>query len=122
MNEEKEKDKIEKGTPDEICTSDLIKELGMLASGNQFKSPFQYLNIIGCVEGHTVLTADNKTTKYEHLIPELIAVLVTAGLHVWKRNNLLSIGTGTILYMILIQFVILMLVDALTPNARKLLS
>lgn len=74
MNEEKEKDKIEKGTPDENCTSDLIKELGMLASGNQFKSPFQYLNIIGCVEGHTVLTAENKTTKYEHLIPELIAV------------------------------------------------
>ena len=74
MNEEKEKDKIEKGTPDENSTSDLIKELGMLASGSQFKSEFQYLNIIGCVEGHTVLTAENKTTKYEHLIPELIAV------------------------------------------------
>lgn len=40
-----------------------------------------------------------------HGIPEAIAVVVTAGLHVWKRNNLLSIGTGTILYMILIQMV-----------------
>ena len=40
-----------------------------------------------------------------HGIPELIAVAVTAGLHVWKRNNLLSIGTGTVLYMILIQMV-----------------
>ena len=38
-------------------------------------------------------------------IPELIAVAVTAGLHIWKRNNLLSIGTGTILYMVLIQIV-----------------
>jgi len=38
-------------------------------------------------------------------IPEAIAVTVTATLHVWKRNNLLSIGTGTILYMVLIQMV-----------------
>lgn len=35
--------------------------------------------------------------------PEAIAVAVTALLHVWKRNNLLSIGTGTVLYMFLIQ-------------------
>ncbi len=40
-----------------------------------------------------------------HGIPEAIAVAVTAGLHVWKRNNLLSIGTGTVLYMVLIQIV-----------------
>lgn len=70
MSEPKEKDK----KPDESGTADLIRELGMLTSGNQFKSPFQYLSIIGCVEGHTVLTPENKTTKYEHLIPELIAV------------------------------------------------
>lgn len=38
-------------------------------------------------------------------IPELIAVLVTVILHVWKRNNLLSIGMGTVLYMLLIQLV-----------------
>lgn len=30
--------------------------------------------IIGSIEGHTVLPAENKTTKYEHLIPQLIAV------------------------------------------------
>lgn len=40
-----------------------------------------------------------------HGIPELLAVAVTVGLHVWKRNNLLSIGTGTILYMVLVQAV-----------------
>lgn len=38
-----------------------------------------------------------------HGIPEAIAVAVTAALHVWKRNNLLSIGAGTVLYMVLIQ-------------------
>lgn len=41
--------------------------------------------------------------KAPYGIPEGIAVLVTAGLHVWKRNTLLSIGVGTVLYMILIQ-------------------
>lgn len=74
MSEDREKDRDTQGKPDEEGTSSLIRELGMLASGNQFKSPFQYLNIIGCVEGHTILTPDNKTTKYEHLIPELVAV------------------------------------------------
>ena len=37
--------------------------------------------------------------------PEFIAGIVTAGLHMWKRNNFLSIGVGTILYMVLIQVV-----------------
>ena len=38
-------------------------------------------------------------------IPELISVAVVAVLHIWKRNNLLSIGVGTVLYMVLIQTV-----------------
>lgn len=37
--------------------------------------------------------------------PQLIAGAVTVVLHVWKRNNLLSIFSGTILYMILVQTV-----------------
>ena len=36
-------------------------------------------------------------------VPEIIAVSLTIGIHVWKRNNLLSIGVGTVLYMYLIQ-------------------
>ena len=37
--------------------------------------------------------------------PQLISGAVTVVLHVWKRNNLLSIFSGTILYMILVQCV-----------------
>lgn len=37
--------------------------------------------------------------------PEAIAVLCVAGLHIWKKNTLLSIGVGTALYMALVQFV-----------------
>lgn len=38
-------------------------------------------------------------------IPQLAAVAVVAALHIWKRNNLLSIGVGTACYMVLVQVV-----------------
>ena len=37
-------------------------------------------------------------------IPEAIGVAVVALLHIWKRNTLLSIGGGTVCYMLLVQF------------------
>lgn len=40
-----------------------------------------------------------------HGLPELIAIAVTAGLHLWKRNTLISIGAGTVVYMLLVQLV-----------------
>ena len=36
-------------------------------------------------------------------IPELFAALLVVLLHLWKRNNLLSIFGGTIIYMIILQ-------------------
>ena len=44
-------------------------------------------------------------TSYPYGLPEFIAVAVVILLHVWKRNNLLSIGVGTVLYMVLLQAV-----------------
>lgn len=40
-----------------------------------------------------------------HGIPELIAIVVTVLLHLWKRQMLLSIAGGTVCYMLLIHFV-----------------
>ena len=40
-----------------------------------------------------------------HGIPEMIAIAVTAGLHLWKRNILLSTAGGTIIYMLLVQLI-----------------
>ena len=40
-----------------------------------------------------------------HGLPELIAIAVTVGLHLWKRQTLLSIAGGTIAYMLLIQLI-----------------
>lgn len=38
-------------------------------------------------------------------LPELIASAVVAGLYIWKKNILISIGAGTVLYMVLVQMV-----------------
>jgi branched-subunit amino acid transport protein AzlD len=40
-----------------------------------------------------------------HGLPELIAIAVTAALHQWKRQMLLSIAGGTACYMLLLNFV-----------------
>lgn len=44
-------------------------------------------------------------TTYPYGIPEVISVGVVALLHIWKRNNMISIVCGTVLYMMLIQVV-----------------
>lgn len=38
-------------------------------------------------------------------IPELLGCVIVAVLHIWKRNSLLSIGVGTVSYMLLVQLV-----------------
>lgn len=38
-------------------------------------------------------------------LPEAIAILVTVLLHLWKRQMLLSIAGGTVVYMLLVQLV-----------------
>ena len=38
-------------------------------------------------------------------LPELIGIVVVALLHLWRRNSLLSIGVGTVVYMLLVQLV-----------------
>lgn len=38
-------------------------------------------------------------------IPEALSCAVVALLHIWKRNTLLSIGAGTVCYMLLVQLI-----------------
>ena len=46
-----------------------------------------------------------KVTDAPFALPEIIASLVVIFLHLWKRNTLVSIVIGTLVYMALIQFV-----------------
>ena len=50
-----------------------IKEMGSVTLPDA-KHVIHCLNIIGQVEGHYILPAQNKTTKYEHIIPALVAI------------------------------------------------
>lgn len=48
---------------------------------------------------------DVSWTSGTHGIPELLGIAVTAALHLWKRQMLISIAGGTVSYMLLVQFV-----------------
>lgn len=56
-------------------TEDLkqIKEMGAVTSFDG-KHNIYCLTIIGEIEGHNVLPEQSKTTKYEHVIPQLVAI------------------------------------------------
>ena len=49
-----------------------IKDMGSITSGKA--NPIHCLTIIGQIEGHYILPSQNKTTKYEHVIPQLVAI------------------------------------------------
>lgn len=50
-----------------------IKELGTPTTANPIDR-IQILPIIGQIEGHSVLPPQTKSTKYEHVIPQLVAI------------------------------------------------
>lgn len=52
--------------------ADQIKDFGSIKTGSKF--PIHCLTVIGQVEGHYILPQQNKSTKYEHVIPQLVAV------------------------------------------------
>ena len=48
---------------------------------------------------------DVSLLRFPYGLPELLACAAVVVLHVWKRNSLLSIGGGTVCYMLLVQLV-----------------
>lgn len=54
--------------------------------------------VVYCLKGVSLLSSS-------HGIPELIAIAVTVGIHLWKRKMLLSVAGGTVCYMLLVQLV-----------------
>ena len=77
--------------------------------GKEIPKTMQYLGkvLTPAVIGMLVIYClkDTKILAFPYGIPELVSVAVVAVLHIWKRNNLLSIGVGTVLYMFLIQVI-----------------
>lgn len=54
-------------------TLEAMKEMGS-TQVPEIKSNIHCLTIVGQIEGHLVLPPQNKTTKYEHMIPQLVAL------------------------------------------------
>lgn len=89
----------------------LLRFLPFAVFGKHKKTP-EYIAYISSVLPYAIMgmlvvycLKDVSITAATHGLPELIAGAVVVGLHLWKRNTLLSIVTGTVVYMLLIQFV-----------------
>lgn len=68
---QQEEDKEEKAGVDE--QTEQIIETGSV-TGKKGKYVIHCLTVIGQIEGHYTLPSQNKTTKYEHVIPQLVAI------------------------------------------------
>lgn len=73
-------------------TPKLIHRLGEILPGAIFG-----LLIVYCLKNVSFLTGS-------HGLPELFSIALVVGLHLWKRQMLLSIAGGTVCYMLLVQF------------------
>lgn len=71
MAEKNDKNKIDK----EQHMDQRIEQIGQLTLGdNKEKQNIHLLSIIGEIEGHENLSGNSKTTKYEHILPQLAAI------------------------------------------------
>ncbi|MGE7870230.1 translocation-enhancing protein TepA [Bacillus paramycoides] len=67
-NEEKEAE------PKEASIVEKIQQLGQTNVPQMNEARIHCLTIVGQVEGHVQLPPQNKTTKYEHIIPQIVAI------------------------------------------------
>ncbi|HAA38225.1 MAG TPA: Clp protease ClpP [Firmicutes bacterium] len=63
-----------KSEENEENTLQNIEKLGQAAVPAQPEGNIHAISIIGQIEGHLTLPPQNKTTKYEHIIPQLVAI------------------------------------------------
>lgn len=78
-------------------------------AGKETPKYVQYLGKVlpGAIFGMLVVYClrNVQWTQGNHGLPEVIAIAVITALHLWKKQTLLSIATGTLCYMLLVQFV-----------------
>lgn len=87
-----------------------LRALPFLIFGKKETPPFiQYLGryLPYAIMGMLVVYClkDVRPLAYPYGLPELIAVLIVALLHIWRRNTLISIVGGTVSYMLLVQLI-----------------
>ena len=75
MQKNRENDQDDKRREEEKHRDERIEQLGQVTlNKNKEKQNIHLLTIIGEVEGHDNLSSSAKTTKYEHILPQLAAI------------------------------------------------
>ncbi|WP_164215509.1 ATP-dependent Clp protease proteolytic subunit [Virgibacillus sp. YIM 98842] len=77
MNNKNEKKETQQPNEGQENQSGIVQKIQQLGQSNVAQAPdsnVHVLTIIGQIEGHVQLPPQNKTTKYEHLLPQLIAI------------------------------------------------
>lgn len=71
----------------------------------------KYVNYLADILPYTIMgmlvvycLKDVSLLKSPYGLPEAISIAVIVILHIWKKNTLLSIGGGALLYIILVQY------------------
>ncbi|MDE7279286.1 MAG: ATP-dependent Clp protease proteolytic subunit, partial [Oscillospiraceae bacterium] len=72
-NENNDDNENQSKTEEQLDQADLIEKNGEVVCQNA-KHLIHCLTVIGQVEGHYILPPQNKTTKYEHIMPALVAI------------------------------------------------
>ena len=70
----------------------------VLKIGKMLPPAMMGLLVVYCLKGVNLCSGS-------HGLPELISIAAILLIHKWKSNVLLSIGIGTVLYMVLVQFI-----------------
>lgn len=74
-DKEEKKSKEEKNREEENHADERIEKTGQLTlNKNDHNKNIHLLSIIGEIEGHDNLSSNSKTTKYEHILPQLAAI------------------------------------------------
>jgi ATP-dependent protease ClpP protease subunit len=75
MEQDREQTTPEAERAEEMKRQNVMSAIQQLGQSNvpQLNSNIYCLSVIGQIEGHLVLPSQNKTTKYEHIIPQLVA-------------------------------------------------
>lgn len=81
----------------------------LFPSGNKTPKALDYLGGVlpGAIMGMLVVYCYKSTVifSWPFALPELIATALVVLSYLWKRNTLLSIGAGTVIYMLLVQVI-----------------
>jgi branched-subunit amino acid transport protein AzlD len=92
-------------------TTIAIRVLPFLLFPENKKTP-KFILYLGSVLPYTIIgmlviycLKDVAFVKTPYGLPEVISIAVIVLLHLWKNNTLLSIGAGTVIYMLLVQFI-----------------